>query len=642
MSKKKMTPKELGERKQQVRAKKEVEARAPGDVVPTKEMTDEEFALKRTEIAIKLISNSLEIPNAKQLEKVVLEISSIGLPKIGNFVAKFVAKYSDPIFQNQIFDIVLRKLETIASPESSSVFKSEVLLAKAKAIITINLTEERTQIKLENATEALNLLESANALQNPEIAVLIEESIKALITMHPNPLEAFQLAKDSVEFRKTHLDTDHPSILEAYITTAQVGHKIDVRAIKIEALNKANAAYNMALQLGSKTHAATALTFLASIYKDFGDVQKSIILLEQSALLNGVLIRKEESKEEARVPVKSPHAFEVIRKHGVTDDLTLTIKEKIQESVLNPVCEASKHGAWVRKIAMIEYGTSGYVDDAFLAKALGPLNTPENVNLALMLCFEAISLGIMSSAINNPICAVAFVRQHPTLVPTMLATHPEYFINEHILKSTLPNASTYAPELLGKHVAVNGSYNKYLETIMMPIIGARINDSVLNPISILIKGGKWDLSVQEQLLRYSSEDYLTGVGRIYTSTLGQNLGTLEDALNISRILMFKVILETIKESGSKNYTPVEVFAKQYTNVIKRILDDHSDYITNPHIIDICQQAISVPLADVIELELAKVEPVLEEGASASSSILKVESVLEVALLGGEEAALIDS
>jgi hypothetical protein len=224
----------------------------------------------------------------------------------------------------------------------------------------------------------------------------------------------------------------------------------------------------------------------------------------------------------------------------------------------------------------------------------------------------------------------------------MLATHPEYFINEHILKSTLPKASTYAPELLGKHVAVNGSYNKYLETIMMPIIGARINDSVLNPISILIKGGKWDLSVQEQLLRYSSEDYLTGVGRIYTSTLGQNLGTLEDALNISRILMFKVILETIKESGSKNYTPVEVFAKQYTNVIKRILDDHSDYITNPHIIDICQQAISVPLADVIELELAKVEPVLEEGASASSSILKVESVLEVALLGGEEAALIDS
>jgi len=43
---------------------------------------------------------------------------------------------------------------------------------------------------------------------------------------------------------------------------------------------------------------------------------------------------------------------------------------------------------------------------------------------------------------------------------------------------------------------------------MMPIIGARINDTVLNPISILIKSGKWDLSVQEQLLRYASEDYL--------------------------------------------------------------------------------------------------------------------------------------
>ena len=139
MSKKKMTPKEVSDRKQQVVAKKEVATRVltPRDVVPKKEMTEEEFSLKRTEIAIKLITNSLEIPNAKQLEKVVLEMSSIGLPKIGNFVAKFVAKYPDPIFQNQIFDIVLRKIETSASLESSTVFKSEVLLAKAKAIITI-------------------------------------------------------------------------------------------------------------------------------------------------------------------------------------------------------------------------------------------------------------------------------------------------------------------------------------------------------------------------------------------------------------------------------------------------------------------------------------------------------------------------
>ena len=115
----------------------------------------------------------------------------------------------------------------------------------------------------------------------------------------------------------------------------------------------------MALQLGSKTHAAVALTFMASIYKDFGDVQKSIILLEQSDLLKEVL-RDEESKEEgSRVPVKSPHAFEVIKKHGVNDDLTLTIKQKIQKSVLNPVYEASKNGLWVHKIALIEYGTSG-------------------------------------------------------------------------------------------------------------------------------------------------------------------------------------------------------------------------------------------------------------------------------------------
>ena len=91
MSKKQMTPKELGERKQV--AKKEVTSKvlAPKDVVSKKEMTAEEFTLKRTELAIKLINSSLETPNAKQLEKVVLQISSIGLPKIENFVSKFVA-----------------------------------------------------------------------------------------------------------------------------------------------------------------------------------------------------------------------------------------------------------------------------------------------------------------------------------------------------------------------------------------------------------------------------------------------------------------------------------------------------------------------------------------------------------------------
>ena len=51
MSKKQMTPKELGERKQV--AKKEVTSKvlAPKDVVSKKEMTAEEFTLKRTELA---------------------------------------------------------------------------------------------------------------------------------------------------------------------------------------------------------------------------------------------------------------------------------------------------------------------------------------------------------------------------------------------------------------------------------------------------------------------------------------------------------------------------------------------------------------------------------------------------------------
>jgi hypothetical protein len=104
--------------------------------------------------------------------------------------------------------------------------------------------------------------------------------------------------------------------------------------------------------------------------------------------------------------------------------------------------------------------------------------------------------------------------------------------------------------------------------------------------------------------------------------------------------MFKVILDEIKESGSKNYAPVELFAKHHIDVIKRILDDHQDYTTNPHIIDICQQAIAAPRLEVIK-PILEVEGALEEGEVAAPTPLKVEAVLEVAL-GGEEAQLMDS
>jgi len=102
------------------------------EVPSKKEMTAEEFSAKRTEIAIQLITDSIETPNARQLEKIILEISSIGLPKIVNFTNSFIATYPDAIFQNQIFDIVLRKIEVSSPTKELNTLKSEILFAKAK------------------------------------------------------------------------------------------------------------------------------------------------------------------------------------------------------------------------------------------------------------------------------------------------------------------------------------------------------------------------------------------------------------------------------------------------------------------------------------------------------------------------------
>ena len=53
---------------------------------------------------------------------------------ISYFTNSFIATYPDAIFQNQIFDIVLRKIEVSSPQKELNTLKSEILFAKAKAL----------------------------------------------------------------------------------------------------------------------------------------------------------------------------------------------------------------------------------------------------------------------------------------------------------------------------------------------------------------------------------------------------------------------------------------------------------------------------------------------------------------------------
>ncbi|WP_233418939.1 hypothetical protein [Rickettsia tamurae] len=74
----------------------------------------------------------------------------------------------------------------------------------------------------------------------------------------------------------------------------------------------------------------------------------------------------------------------------------------------------------------------GYLGDRYLAKQLGVLS--ENIEIAKMLCFEAICLGAINSPSKNFLCVKEFVRAYPELTNKITNEHPEYFIDGSILR----------------------------------------------------------------------------------------------------------------------------------------------------------------------------------------------------------------
>ena len=202
----------------------------------------------------------------------------------------------------------------------------------------------------------------------------------------------------------------------------------------------------MATELGLKAELNSALNCMANIYKFFGDDLKANYLLTHA--------------DESAV------STDVIKMHGTIVVEELHLKTLIQVQVLNEISKAAANGKWFNKQLAGEYGVIGYINEKYLTSILGAeLATPENIQIVLALCFEAIDLGIVESLEKNPLCAVIFAQEYPEIVQEILKTHPEYFVDGFILQTTLLNAHEYSQALLGHSVTENTEYNKDLKTL---------------------------------------------------------------------------------------------------------------------------------------------------------------------------------
>ena len=69
--------------------------------------------------------------------------------------------------------------------------------------------------------------------------------------------------------------------------------------------------------------------------------------------------------------------------------------------------------------------------------------------------------------------------EYPELIQDLLESHPEYFVDGFIIKTSLLNSCLFSQKLLGETIAENGSYNKFFEKAIMSFISDRLQDNIL-------------------------------------------------------------------------------------------------------------------------------------------------------------------
>lgn len=525
----------------------------------------------------------------KKLKKTILDTDVNKLATSKTFFPKM--QKGKPEEQLKMSQLLLAKIDYTkgkATPELQKLH-AETLFQAALITSKLHAEEADPSLKAYKFKGALELLYKANILvQKNDLGLTIdpEKEIRELIESYKSDeiqgsdKQALEFAKASLKHQGKELPQNHPSILSALLTAARTGNEVSDGSAKLEALNYAKSAYNMAINLGDVNSSVAALRLEAEIYRFYGDETLATSLFGLAKSLKPT--EGKQNQEDA----SRPH--EQIMKHNQTSPETLTIKLQIQQTVLDPIQRAAAKGKWVDKHIQGNFGVSGYLGN-YLKTQLGTLNSEENMKIALKLCFEAINLGIMSVKEPNPLCAAIFAQKYPEIVEQTLKENPEYLVDGFIVRTSTKEAHPYTESILGKKVSTNGDgYNKYLEKAIIPFIINRLQGPVLDQITKIISSGTWDEEVKSTLLTLLSERYLTTSSALYNSYLGHNLSTEKDMFNIVRMLAFKTLVEAITESGSTNYAPVSAFVQAYPELIVRIAKDHPEYFKqNNTILLIC-------------------------------------------------------
>ena len=317
------------------------------------------------------IENALKSPDSEHLVGILAKSSIRGLVRVEDLAAKIIEFH--PKEQSKMFTLLLTRVGSLKKQESidsTQKLHADIMFYQAQFIIKAYAEETKPGVKAEHYATALQLLNSANILvQTNELGLKItpEKAISELLKYYKSEKvedsdkQAFDFAKKSLAQQQSALPKDHPSILSALLAATKTGDEVTNNSAKLEALNYAKEAYNMAVRNHDVDSTVAALRLEAGIYRFYGDEALATSLYNQAKSLK---------------PSEGKHSPEDARKHEdiiIHKELTkdvLAIKLQIQETILDSIREAAANGKWIDTQLKGNFGVSGYLGVSVNSSAL--------------------------------------------------------------------------------------------------------------------------------------------------------------------------------------------------------------------------------------------------------------------------------
>jgi hypothetical protein len=197
------------------------------------------------------------------------------------------------------------------------------------------------------------------------------------------------------------------------------------------------------------------LALFGENHKDTKLAKQNIIALQPEFFTRQGFAQKLQECHALRGNPVGLESRKVILSHSTNKAYNLIdIQQRIQETVLSKIVRECHNSGWQAISGSGSCGVNTYLEPAFLKKALGDLgNDSNNIELAQMLCFESISLGIMKSGKKRYSLAGSFCRVYTELAMKIATEYPEFFVDGSVVEAcikALPKQSVLADLLKEK------------------------------------------------------------------------------------------------------------------------------------------------------------------------------------------------